>query len=102
MYILGSEGAIRSDVRTGTIEVQRIGYEEPFEDFSTEGKGGHGGGDDIMVRELAESMTDETALTVCLKEGLESAVTCFTIDEALDNGEVVNLDFYWAPVDANS
>ena len=29
MYILGTEGAIRADVLTGSIELQRIGYDMP-------------------------------------------------------------------------
>ena len=35
-----------------------------------------------------------------LEEGLESALTCFAIDEALEKGTVVDLTPYWEKVDA--
>ncbi len=95
MYILGTEGAIRANVLTGTIETKRIGFNTKLEDASTSAKGGHGGGDDVLSRELVESMVNGTAPSVGLREGLESAVTCFAIDEAMDTGKVVDCDSYW-------
>ena len=98
MYILGSEGAIRADVLQGTIEVQRIGFETTIEDASSGASGGHGGGDDILCRELAESMLRGTVPTVGIEEGIRAAVTCFAIDDAIDKGEVVDLSPYWEKV----
>ncbi len=95
MYILGTEGAIRADVLTGTIQTKRIGFDTLLEDVSTEASGGHGGGDDILAAELAESMLNGIEPIVSLKEGLEASVACFAIDEALDTGKVVDLNSFW-------
>lgn len=91
MYILGTEGALRADVLTGVIEVKRIGFDTPLEDFSTSVKGGHGGGDTVLADELAQSMLNGVTPSVGLPEGLEAALTCFAIDEALDTGTTVDL-----------
>ncbi len=100
MYILGAEGAIRSDVLTGTIEVKRIGFDTQVEDESTTAKGGHGGGDSLLASELVDTMLNQVPPAVGLMEGLASAVTCFAIDEAMDSGKVVDLGPYWEKVAA--
>jgi predicted dehydrogenase len=99
MYIIGTSGTIQADVRTGTIQMKRIGFDTNVEDLSTEGKGGHGGGDKVLARELADSMLYQRPPSVGLVEGLESAVTCFAIDEAMDAGTVVNVQRYWDQID---
>lgn len=101
MYILGSEGAITADVLTGTIHLKRIGFETQLEDHSTNAGGGHGDGDAYLARELVDSMRHGTTPAAGMKEGLESSVVCFAIDEALDTGCVVDLDSYWEQVDAS-
>jgi predicted dehydrogenase len=98
MYILGMEGAIRADVLTGEIQLKRIGFDTKMEDHSTSAKGGHGAGDDVLAKELAETMLHHTPPSVGLMEGLESAVTCFAIDEAMDSGHVVDVAPYWKKV----
>jgi predicted dehydrogenase len=99
MYILGTLGAIRADVLNGTIQTRRIGFDTQIENVSTEGKGGHGGGDEVLAAELAESMLHLKPPSVGLIEGLESAVTCFAIDEAMDTGKVVDLQPYWKNIE---
>ena len=99
MYILGTSGAIRADVLTGTIQMKQIGFDTKVEDPSTEGKGGHGGGDKVLASELADSMLQQKLPSVGLMEGLESAVTCFAIDEAMDAGTVVDVERYWEQVE---
>jgi len=95
MVILGTEGALRADVLAGTIELRRIGFDTPMEDLSTSAMGGHGGGDDVLAAELADSMLHGMPPSVGMREGVESAVTCFAIDEALDSGSVIDADAYW-------
>jgi Predicted dehydrogenases and related proteins len=99
MYILGSEGAIRADVLTGTIHLKRIGFDSRLEDHSTDAGGGHGDGDAYLARELVDSMRNGSAPAAGMKEGLESSVVCFAIDEALDTGRVVSLESYWEQVE---
>jgi len=98
MYILGTEGAIRADVLTGKIETKKIGFDTQIEDMSSGSSGGHGGGDQILVAELAESMLNGTEPAVGLKEGLEASVTSFAIDDALDTGKVIDVKPYWEKV----
>ncbi len=98
MYIIGTEGAIRADVLTGEIHIKRIGFDTQMEDMSTGAKGIHGDGDEVLVKELSESMLNQTPPSVGLIEGLTSAVTCFAIDDAMDKGIVVDMDPYWDKV----
>ena len=95
MYILGSEGTIRADVLVGSIETKRIGFDTSTVDESTGGSGGHGGGDDFLVSELAESMLNNVPPTVGSFDGLTSAATCFAIDMAMITGQVVDCTPFW-------
>jgi hypothetical protein len=99
MYICGTEGTIRSDVMAGTIELQRIGFDTKIENHATSGKGMHGGGDDVLAEELVASMMSGAPMSVGIDEGLDAAVTCFAIDDAMAQREVVELAPYWARVD---
>ncbi|MBN1901777.1 Gfo/Idh/MocA family oxidoreductase [Candidatus Sumerlaeota bacterium] len=99
MYILGTEGSVRADVLTGKIEIKKIGFNAQIENASTDAQGGHGDGDRYLVRELADSMLNDVAPSVGLIEGMESAVTCFAIDEAMDSGAVVDVRPYWNRID---
>lgn len=96
MYLCGTEGAIRADVLTGRVEIQRIGFDTEIETLSTIEGDGHGGGDEILAKELAESMLHGTNPSTGLEDGLTSAFTAFAVDEAMDTGNVVSLDKYWA------
>jgi predicted dehydrogenase len=98
MYINGTEGALRADVLAGTIELKRIGFDTTLENVSTDGSGGHGGGDEVLAVELADTMINGTPPMVSLPEGVKSAVTCLAIDDALDTGKVVDVRPYWAKV----
>lgn len=98
MYILGTDGTIRADVLQGTIELKKIGFGTEIEDYSTSGSGGHGGGDKVLARELADSMLKQVPPSVGMQEGLESSVVCFAMDQALDNNEVVSLAPLWHKV----
>jgi len=57
-------------------------------------EGSHGGGDDVLARELSRSMLRGVAPAVGLDEGLASAFTCFGIDEAMETGRVVEMSKY--------
>lgn len=96
MCILGSEGALRADFATGKVEIARIGFDVEIEDQSAEfPDGGHGGADDIVAAELADTMLNGAPPTVGLKDGLKAALTCFAIDDAADTGTVVDVRPYW-------
>jgi len=96
MYICGSEGTLRADVLTGKLEVKRIGFDTQVENLgSTDGAGGHGGGDSILGKSLADSMTKGQAPLTSLEDGLRSAFTAFGIDKAQHTGKVVDLTPLW-------
>ena len=99
IHLVGTEGAIRADVISGTIELQRIGFETTLEKLGGDAVGMHGGGDDVLASELVEAMMGPGAMSAGIEEGLQSAVTCFAIDEAMETGRVVSLDDYWRQVD---
>ncbi len=96
MYICGSEGTIRADVMNGQLESRRIGWDTKLEKHSTGGSGGHGGGDQVLIKELHECMVNGSEPFTGLEDALNSAITCFAIDEAMDTGQVVDMTPYWA------
>jgi predicted dehydrogenase len=95
MYICGTEGALRADVRAGRLEVQRIGFDTRIEDCRTDTSDGHGGGDTILGASLAESMLNGTPPLTSLEDGLRAAFTAFGIDESQRTGTVVDLMPLW-------
>ena len=99
MYILGTTGAIRADVLTGQVQMRKIGWDTPFEDVSTEGVGGHGGGDESLVEELGASIVRGRKPRTGLDDGLRASITCFGIDKAMDTGRVVNMAPMWKRAD---
>ncbi len=95
MYILGTEGAIRADVLQGTIETKRIGFDTKIENVKVGASGGHGGGDEVLGKELAASMLKGAKPATGLMDGIKSGITCFAIDKAMATGKVVSLEPYW-------
>jgi predicted dehydrogenase len=91
-YICGSNGILRADALTGTLEVQVLGPDE-FLRRETTGEGGsHAGGDQVMVRALLDTMIRNIAPLAGIREGIASAATAFAIDRSLDEGRIVTLD----------
>jgi len=95
MYICGTDGTLRADVISGTIELRRLGYNIDTEILDSGAKGGHGGGDGIMHQELIDAMTDGQAPESGIEEGLKSAITAFGIDQAMMEGNVVDMAPLW-------
>ena len=97
-YICGSEGAIRADVLTGSIELQRYGWDSQIERRDTIGGSGHGDGDEVLTEKLHDAMVCGEDPQVGVLPGLTSAITAFAIDDAMDQREVVGLAPYWRAV----
>ncbi len=91
----GSEGAIRGDAREGRVEFRRIGFDEPTHVYETGARGGHAGGDERMILDLAACILDGTPSPTGMDEGIRAAVTCFGADAALDKGTVEDLAPLW-------
>jgi predicted dehydrogenase len=94
-YILGSEGTLRADAATGSIEFQRIGPSETVQRRESGYAGGHNGGDEVMAANLADSMLHGVPPLAGVEEGIRSAIICFGIDEAQRTGSVVDLLPLW-------
>ncbi|MFC1672308.1 Gfo/Idh/MocA family oxidoreductase, partial [Planctomycetota bacterium] len=95
MYILGTEGAIRADVMRGKLEVKRISFGKKSRNVSPGAKGGHGGGDAILAKAIADAMLKGKPPRATLEDGMKSAITCFAMDRAVKTGRVVSLAPYW-------
>ena len=95
-YILGTEGALRADARTGLIEVARTGHGERTERIETGCTDGHSGGDEIMADHLVETLLNGRPPAAGLSEAIHSLVACGGIDRACDEQRVVDLAPTWA------
>ncbi len=99
LSILGTHGAIESDVVSGRIHYHPISFRAPIEDVSTGVAGSHGDGDTYLINHLARLMKGEAENLSTVTDGVASAVTCFGIDDAMDGGRVVDMKPYWNRVD---
>ncbi|MCH2175423.1 MAG: Gfo/Idh/MocA family oxidoreductase [Lentisphaeria bacterium] len=95
LLICGTEGTLRSELIDGSIDVCRYGYDAKVVDESIGSTDGHGGGDKILGEELADNMLKGAPVSTTLMNGLVSAFTAFGIDQALDEGRVVDMKSYW-------
>jgi len=94
-YILGTEGAIRADAYTGTVELRRIGWEGKTESWKPIAGGGHAGGDEVMAVELAAVLQGQKQPKASMAEGIRSLAVALAMDEAVDTGRVVDLRPTW-------
>jgi len=94
-YLCGTEGTIRADLITGHIECCRIGWNAEKEVIDTKNAGGHGGGDEVMAEALARTLVHGGTPLTSIGHGLRSAIAAFGIDQAADEGRVVDLAPLW-------
>jgi predicted dehydrogenase len=99
MYLCGTRGTLRADLLQGKVEVGKIGFGESVEVLESLGGDIHGGGDEVLAYELGETFLKGVPTSTTLEDGLQAAVTCFAIDEAMDHGTVVDCRPYWQQVD---
>jgi predicted dehydrogenase len=95
-YLCGTEGALRGDLITGLVEVQKIGWETKLEKIETFAGGGHGGGDEVMAKSMLETLLRGEPPLASIQEGIKSAIVAFGIDQAADENRVVNLHEMWS------
>ena len=57
--------------------------------------GGHGGGDDFIMKELYETMIKGTLPRCSGNEGLESAVFALAFDQSAREGRIIDLKEVW-------
>lgn len=93
MYISGSEGTIKVELYSSTIEARRLDEEAVRKyDFRANG---HGGGDDFITKELYDTMINGTPPKCSGDEGLESSIAAIAIDNAAIDGNVFDLEPVW-------
>ena len=97
-YVCGTEGAMRADMISGLIEVQKIGWETQRETIDTHAGGGHGGGDEVMAKAILETLLEGVPPLASVQEGIQSAIVAFGIDQAADKNCVVDLRDIWHQV----
>jgi predicted dehydrogenase len=93
MYFSCSEGTMIAELYAGTLEYKKIGDKEVTK-VAVAGDG-HGGGDDYIMKELYDTMTNGTAPKCSGQEGLESAVVALGLDQAAKSGSVVDMEPIW-------
>jgi predicted dehydrogenase len=94
-YICGTEGAIRADMLKGCIEWRRIGHDTTIETVGTGVNDGHGGGDEMMAAGLARTLLDGAPPLATVEDGIRACVAAFGIDQAVDEGRVVDCRPMW-------
>jgi predicted dehydrogenase len=94
-YICGTKGAIRANVLTGLIEYCPTGWNAEIETFTPIAGDGHGGADELMSAEIAECIINGTEMSTPLEAGLMSSFTCLGIDQAREEGIIVDMNNYW-------
>jgi len=98
-YLVGQKGAVRGDASTGLVELERLSFNPSVEkteiDISGCDDNGHAGGDARMARHLVRTILEGVPPIAGMKEALASAITCFGIDQALDEKRIVDLRPLW-------
>jgi len=94
MYMTCTEGCLIAELYTGVVRAKRIGKDEPELRFDITGEG-HAGGDQVIMKELLDSMLTGSAPKCGGDEGLESAVAALAIDEARLKGSTLDLEPIW-------
>lgn len=92
MYISGTEGTIKVELYSSSIETRRLD-EDAIRKYDF-GADGHGG-DNYIMKELYKTMMEETPPKCSGDEGLESAVAAMAIDSAAVSGNVIDLEPVW-------
>ncbi len=96
LVLLGLRGAIRADLNTGTVEYQKIGWDEPRIVYRVSSTlADHAGADSQLVLALADWILRSEPPRTGIDHAIDSAVTCFGIDLALDERRVVELKPLW-------
>lgn len=97
-YILGTEGAIRADIISGRLETQRVGFNKEREVIEYPHMEGHYGADQYLAECVSQSILNGDKPMAGIEEGINSAVAAFAIDQALDEGCIVDLSSLWEKV----
>jgi predicted dehydrogenase len=93
MYISCTEGTISLELFSGKLKYRTLA--DSYVTTLNFPGGGHGGGDVIMAKELCDVLLNNATPVTGALEGLECAVACIGIDEAMNTNSVVDLEPVW-------
>lgn len=101
IYLCGEKGTLRADLITGEIEFSDILKKEFEKIFNPKIKGGHGGGDKILVKELNQAIVSGYSRKNDLDNAIISAATAIMADKARKKNKVINLKPVWKKLEYN-
>jgi predicted dehydrogenase len=93
MYFSCTEGTMVVELYSSTLKYKRI--EDEGETVINFGADGHGGGDNVIMKELYETMSEGVEPKCSGDEGLESAVVALVLDQAAQTNQMVDLEPIW-------
>jgi predicted dehydrogenase len=94
MYFSCTEGTIEIELYSHLLRYRRVGSNEEYT-IDYKKIDGHGGGDEVIMKELFHTMATGDAPKCSGSEGLESAVLAMAIDQAARTGTIVDLEPVW-------
>ncbi len=93
MYFSCTEGTLIVELYSCKLEYRRIGDEGvTLINFAGDA---HGGGDNYIMKDLYECMSNHSKPKCSGDEGLESAVVALSIDQAIKDKTIINLEPVW-------
>ena len=95
LYITGTEGTLIAELYSQTLRCRRIGEGEETRHWTWDEAQDHGGGDLVIMSELAATMAEGASVTCGGAEALRSAVVSLAIERARLEGRVVDLTDIW-------
>lgn len=95
ILICGLKGTLQADLITSQISYQLIGPNQPIHVIDITNSDSHGGGDDLIVNDLARSMANHSTPKATGEEGFVSALICLAIDQARESMQVVDMEPIW-------
>jgi len=93
MYFSCTEGTMVAELYSSTLKYKRI--EDEGETVINFGSDGHGGGDDYIMKELYETMSEGVEPKCSGDEGLESAVVALAMDQAAQSNQMIDMEPIW-------
>ena len=92
-----TEGTMSLELYKGILKYQLMNDKMEYSlDF---GSDGHGGGDEVIMKELYETMSTGVLPKCSGSEGLESAVFALALDQAAETSSIVDLEPVWKKLD---
>lgn len=95
LMICGVKGTLQADLVTSQITYQLIGHNQPTHIIDIANGDSHGGGDHLIVSDLARSMAEGSQPKATGEEGFVSALICLAIDKARTSQQMVDMEPIW-------